>query len=139
MSVAAVEFAWVDEDRHVTITWLALGGAVLAVVFAVVGFPPVDLHEPTHYAGIMAPSCGLTRGTVALVRGSLGDAIRFNPASPLVLLVGLALLSRGALGVLTSRWLDVRLRVERLGWLLFAVAGAALAVNQQLHSGLLRG
>jgi hypothetical protein len=137
--IAVIELDWVAEDRYANFTRLAFAGAVLALLFAVAGLPPIGLHAPPHYLGVMAPSCGLTRGTIALVRGSLSDAIRFNPASPAVLVGGLALLGRGAFGLLTGRWLNLRLRVERLGWLLLAVAGAALAVNQQLHAGLLRG
>jgi hypothetical protein len=84
----------------------------------------------------MTPSCGLTRGMVALVRGPLADAMRFNPASPIVLLGGLALL---ALGVLTGRWLDVRLRVEWLGWLLFASLAGRSPSTSSSPRGLLRG
>ncbi|MGH9013859.1 MAG: DUF2752 domain-containing protein [Acidimicrobiia bacterium] len=139
MNLAAVELAWVDEDRYATFTRLALAGAVLAVVFAVVGLPPMGLHSPAHYLGVMGPTCGLTRGTVALVGGSLGDAIRFNPASPLVILGGVALLGRAGVAAVTGRWVDAHVRVGGLGWVLAGVVGAALAVNQQLHADLLRG
>ncbi|MGH9013227.1 MAG: DUF2752 domain-containing protein [Acidimicrobiia bacterium] len=139
MRLAAVDVAWADGDRYARLTRLAMAGTVLAVLFAVAGLPPVGVHSPPHYLGVMAPSCGLTRGTVALFRGSLGDAMRFNPASPLVLIGGLALLARGAAGTITGRWLDARVRVEPLGWVVLALAGAALAVNQQLHADLLRG
>lgn len=137
MTLLVCDVAWANSDAQQNVTRLAWAGFVLAVGLAVFGFPPIDLHEPTHYAGIMAPSCGLTRGVVALVRGSLTDAIRFNPVSPPVLLGGLALLGRSVFGAVTGRWLDARFRVGRLGWVLAGMAVAALAVNQQLHAELL--
>lgn len=118
MRIAAVDVAWVDGDRYATLTRIAMAGSVLAMVFAAVGLPPLPLHSPLHYIGVMAPSCGLTRGTVALVGGFHGDAIRYNPASPLVVLGGITLIARATAGAVTGRWLDVRFCLERLGWLL---------------------
>jgi len=138
VTIVTLDVAWLERDRYATLTRLAILGIVLAAVFATVGLPPIGLHSPLHYLGVMAPSCGLTRGTVALARGSLGDAIRFNPASPLVVLAGAALLARGVVGAVTGRWLDVRAHIERLGWMLLTVLGAVLTVNQQLHADLLR-
>jgi len=46
---------WQPTDRH--------------PVLAAVGLPPVDLHGPLHYLGVMDPLCGMTRGTVAVLRG----------------------------------------------------------------------
>ncbi len=132
-----IDVAWLDDDRYSLLTRVALAGALLAVVFAAVGIPPLPLHSPFHYTGVMAPSCGLTRGTVALVGGSLGDAIRYNPASPLVLIGGIMLIARGTAGAITGQWLDVRLHLRPLGWLVAGVAVAVLAVNQQLHADLL--
>ncbi len=138
MRLAAVAFAWVDEDRHTVLTRLALAGVALAGVLALVGLPPLGLHSPPHYLGVMGPTCGLTRGSVALARGSLAEAVRFNPASPLVLVGGLALLGRAAVGAVSGRWLDVRVHLGRAGWLLAGALGVALAVNQQLHVDRLR-
>jgi hypothetical protein len=62
---------------------LAAAGLLAAGVLAVVGLPPVDLHGPLHRLGIMDPLCGMTRGVVAVLRGQLGRAVAYNPASPL--------------------------------------------------------
>jgi hypothetical protein len=138
MTLATVEVAWRDNDRYWMLTLVAFAGALVAVLFAVIGIPPMPLHSPFHYMGVMAPSCGLTRGTVAFVDGSLYDALRYNPASPLVLAGVLVLIARGGAGAITGRWLDVRLRLERLGWFLALAAAVTLTVNQQLHADLLR-
>jgi hypothetical protein len=75
---------WEREDRHPTLTLLAAAGLLAAGVLAMVGLPPVDLHGPLHRLGIMDPLCGMTRGTVALLHAQLGQAVAYNPASPLL-------------------------------------------------------
>jgi Protein of unknown function (DUF2752) len=79
-----VRLRWEREDRHPTLTLLAAVGLLAAGVLAVVGLPPVDLHGPLHNLGIMDPLCGMTRGTVAVLHGQLGQAVAYNPASPLL-------------------------------------------------------
>jgi hypothetical protein len=89
---------------------LAAGGLLAAGMLAVVGLPPVDLHGPLHYLGIMDPLCGMTRGTVAVLRGRLGQAVAYNPASPLLVTGAVLALGRWLVGRLTGRWLDATLR-----------------------------
>jgi hypothetical protein len=79
-----VRLGWEREDRHPTLAPLAAAGLLAAGVLAVVGLPPVDLHGPLHRLGIMDPLCGMTRGTVALLHAQLGQAVAYNPASPLL-------------------------------------------------------
>jgi hypothetical protein len=79
-----VRLRWARADRHPTLAPLAAAGLLAAGLLAVVGLPPVDLHRPLHHLGIMDPLCGMTRGTVALLRGQLGQAVAYNPASPLL-------------------------------------------------------
>src|SRR5437879_3349904 len=94
LTAPAVRISWTDCDRHGQLGVAALIVFVAGTALAVFGFPPVDFHEPTHYLGIMAPSCGLTRGTAALLGGSLRTGLRYNPASPLVVVGAAVLLVR---------------------------------------------
>ena len=117
---------------------LAAAGLLAATVLAAVGLPPVDLHGPLHYLGVMDPLCGMTRGTVAVLRGRLGQAVAYNPASPLLVAGALLAVGRWLFGRLTGRWLDVTLRPTRLTVGIAAALVLALWVNQQAHAALLR-
>ena len=118
----------------------AAGGLLVAAVLAVTGSPPIDLHNPLHrWYGIMDPACGMTRGVIAVLRGRLGQAWAYNPASLLVVPGALAVLVRALVGRLTGRWADVRFRPTRLFWLLTATLLLLLWVNQQRHAALLMG
>ena len=70
----------------------------------VLGLPPIDLHGPLHWVGIMDPLCGGTRAARYTAIGQWGQAWHYNPLGIVtVLAVGLLLL-RGAVGVTTGRW-----------------------------------
>jgi hypothetical protein len=59
-----------------------LGGVALALVAAVaLDVPLCPFAILTRHPG---PGCGLTRGTLALLHGHLGDALRFHPLVPVV-------------------------------------------------------
>jgi hypothetical protein len=132
------QVGWSSVDRRPELGWVAAGGLLAAVVLAIVGPPPVDLHGPLHrWLGIMDPACGMTRGVIATLRGHPGRAWAYNPASLLVVPGALAILVRAAVGRLAGRWVDVRLRPTRLLWLLAATALLLLWVNQQRHAALL--
>jgi hypothetical protein len=129
---------WEREDRHPTLTLLAAAGLLAAGVLAMVGLPPVDLHGPLHRLGIMDPLCGMTRGTVAVLRGRLGQAVAYNPASPLLVTGAVLALGRWLVGRLTGRWLDATLRRTPFTLGIAAALVLALWVNQQAHAALLR-
>ena len=131
---------WSRVDRRPGLVQAAVGGLLVAAVLAVTGPPPVDLHNPLHrWYGIMDPACGMTRGVIAVMRGRLGQAWAYNPASLLVVPGALAVLVRAAAGRLAGRWLDVRFRPTRLFWLLATAVLLLLWVNQQRHAALLLG
>jgi Protein of unknown function (DUF2752) len=125
-------------DRHPALAPLAAAGLLAAGVLAVVGLPPVDLHGPLHRLGIMDPLCGMTRGTVTVLHGRLGQAVSYNPASPLLVAGAVLTLGRWLVGRLTGRWLDATLRRTPLTVGLVTVLVLALWVNQQAHAALLR-
>jgi hypothetical protein len=129
---------WSPVDRHgPQLTWLAAGGLLVGVVLAVTGPPPVDLHGPLHYLGIMDPLCGMTRGVIWTLRGRPGRAWTYNPASPLLVAGALVVLLRAAVGWRTGRWLTVTLGGSRLLRVVAVVAVLALWANQQHHTALL--
>jgi uncharacterized membrane protein YfcA len=123
-------------DELAVWTWIALAGLVIAVLLAVVGIPHVDLHGPLHYLGVMDPLCGGTRSVYLTLHGRLHDAVRYNPAGPLLVAAAVALLIRAAIGWATGRWFTVGLP-RRILIPVAVVAIVALEVNQQLHAALL--
>lgn len=123
-------------DRYPWLTTVALIGGALIVLLAVVGLPPVDLHGPLHYLGIMDPLCGGTRSVYLTTHAQLGAAIRYNPAAPLVPVVILALLARAFAGRV-FRWWITPARPSRAVVVCAVAALVALEINQQLHAALL--
>jgi hypothetical protein len=73
--LSAIRWWWNDVDRHGALTGLAAAGLVATGLLAVVGLPPVDLHGPIHYLGVMDPLCGMTRGSRLVTRGDLAGAL----------------------------------------------------------------
>ncbi|MFP8958986.1 DUF2752 domain-containing protein [Streptomyces nanhaiensis] len=117
---------------------LVAAGITAGAVLAVVGLPPVDLHGPWHYLGVMGPLCGGTRGVHAMLLGRLDEAWRYNPLS-LVLVPGAVLaLVRETVGRVSGRWLNLRVTHRRAALLLALLPLTALTVNQQAHADLLR-
>lgn len=132
-----MEVTWGRRSR--ALMWAAVGAVVVVAgaAMAMWGMFPLDLHGPTHYMGIMSPSCGATRSVVATFRGDLGLAWRYNPAGPLVALASVAGLAMTAVGAASGRWLVLRVRPGRLGWALIVAALVALELRQQSNAGLL--
>jgi len=128
-------------DRWSSWTRMALAGVAAALAMASIGLPPVDIHGPLHYLGIMDPLCGATRAVRSAAMGDWSASWRYNPVGvPLVLGATLFVL-RAAVGSLTGRW--VRIHVSwslvwrRARWLVIAVLLVALEVDQQSHASLL--
>jgi hypothetical protein len=123
-------------DAYTAWTWIALGGLIGAATLALIGVPKVDLHGPLHYLGVMDPFCGATRSVYLTLHGRLGDAARFNPVGPLLVVAAVLALSRAVVGHTTGYWAHAR--IPRRVWIPVAViAIAVLEVNQQAHAALL--
>ena len=113
-------------------TWLSAMGLATAVVLALIGGVPVDIPMPTHRFGWVEPSCGLTRGSTAVVRGDFSTAWKYNPLSFVAIAFGVIGVARAALGVSTARWVNVRIRpTKRMWWFALAVPFVAFWVYQQ--------
>jgi hypothetical protein len=125
-------------DEHRWAGPLALAGLGAGAVMAVVGLPPLDLHGPLHYLGVMGPLCGGTRAVHAIALGHLAEAWRFNPFGFLLVAGAVVALVREAVGRMTGRWWNLRLTRPRLAIAAALVLIGALTVNQQLHAELLR-
>ena len=125
------------EDHHRLLTLLAGAALLVGFLLAVFGMPPVDLHLPLHNLGVMSPTCGMTRGVAALLGGDVPGAWRYNPASFLTVAGAVTVLMRGAVGVVSGRWLTFFVDVTRPGWVVIGAALLALWVNQQAHAELL--
>jgi uncharacterized membrane protein YfcA len=123
-------------DAQPVWTWIALAGLIIGVLLALFGLPPLDLHGPLHYLGVMDPLCGGTRSVYLTLHGHLHDAMRYNPAGPLLVLAATIMLARAAVGWSTGRWIGLHVP-RRIVIPVAVVALVALEVNQQLHVALL--
>lgn len=130
---------WSNHDRFRWMTALALGFALAAAALRVVGIPPVDVHGPLHYLGIMDPLCGGTRATFLLLSGDIGGVALYNPGVFAIAGVVLAILVRAAVGTLTGRWFDlvVAARWRRVVLVVFVAAVLVLLIRQQVNADLL--
>jgi hypothetical protein len=123
------------------ITAFAVVGVAVAVLMAVFGLPPVNLHGPLHYLGIMDPLCGGTRAARYTMIGEWRQAWRYNPLGIVAVVGSAALVSRGLIGTITGRWLSATVvwtpRRVRLMVAVVLVLLALLEVRQQLLARLL--
>lgn len=85
-------------DAHPLWTRIALCGLLVALLPAVLGVPHLDIHGPLHHLGVMDPFCGGTRSVYLTLHGHLRDAVRHNPAGPILVVAALALVLRAAIG-----------------------------------------
>jgi uncharacterized membrane protein YfcA len=117
-------------------TWIALAGLMIGALLAIFGLPTADLHGPLHYLGVMDPLCGGTRSVYLTLHGDLHNAVRYNPAGPVLVLAAVMMLIRAAVGWSTGRWFGVRMP-RQIVIPVVVLALVALEVNQQLHAALL--
>ena len=121
-----------EETRWVTL--VSLVGMLAGLALVLNGGFPVDTPMPTHSFGWVEPTCGLTRGSTALIRGDFALAWRYNPASFLVVGGAVAWLLRTAVGLLTRRWLNLRVRPNSAIWIGLLVAVGGLWALQQSNA-----
>ena len=132
---------WEPADRHREWTVLAVLGTATAAVMALIGLPPLDLHGPLHYLGVMDPLCGGTRAARYTMLGRWDLAWHYNPLGLLAVLgAGLAVL-RAGIGAISRRWwtpvLALTPGVRRLLIVALVLGLVALEVRQQLLAPLL--
>jgi hypothetical protein len=133
-----VEVSWADRDRYSRLAPIVLGCGLGAIMLALFGLPPVDLHSPLHWLGIMDPLCGMTRAVRLFAGGDLVDAARYNPAVFALALAAGGILTRSAIGHARGRWLEISVHRSRATTWLVAGAIGLLWVNQQLNAARLR-
>ena len=138
---APVRVAVDSRDRYRWITLASIGLLAIAAGMAALGLPPVDLHGPNHWVGIMDPLCGGTRAARYTALGELGLAWKYNPLGILtVVAVGLLVL-RASVGVLTRRWVVLDITWTRRGRRAAVTVAAllliALETRQQGRADLL--
>jgi hypothetical protein len=142
-SIPLLRWSWQTHDGHRLVTVAAFLGVAAAGMMALVGLPPVDLHGPLHYLGIMDPLCGGTRAARYTMRGDLVQAWRYNPLGIFAVAGAVAAAGRAVVGTLTRRWVTVAIgwtsRRRRLVIGLILAVVAVLEVRQQLLASLLTG
>ncbi len=127
--------AWISgEEQTRWVTVVSLGGLAVGALLVLAGGTPWDTPMPTHSFGWVEPTCGLTRGSTALLRGDVSLAWRYNPASFLVIGGALAWLVRSAIGLVTGRWLNLRIRPTALMWVGVGAGLVALWIVQQSNA-----
>lgn len=128
-------------DRWRLMTGVACFGVVLAGLLAAVGLPPVDLHGPLHYLGIMMPTCGGTRAARLFAQGDLGGAWEYNPLGIAAVVGAVAMVARAMVGWVSGRWWTLEFATSRWGarllWVLVVVMVAPLWARQQSIAPLL--
>lgn len=126
-----------DVDRHSWLSIVSVVGLCGGVLLVAIGGTPFDMPMPTHAVGWVTPTCGLTRGSTALLRGDIGLAWRYNPVSLLVVSLGVIGLVRLTYGRSTSRWLNVKFRVTAPVMGLLVVAFGLLWWVQQSNAAFI--
>lgn len=118
-----ITFADTDEMRW--LTRAVAFGAAAAVMLALVGGMPFALPMPTHSVGVVDPTCGLTRASIAIARGDLASAWRFNPAAFVLAGIGVAVAVRTVWGLTRHRWATIRLPMTapRIAMVVVMLAG----------------
>ncbi len=140
VGVAMTRRLWVTRDQRDAMQWVSYAAGVIAVVgiiCAFIGRIPVELPMPTHVVGMVSPTCGLTRGTVAIMRGDLALAFNYNPMSFFVLpftAIGLARIAWAKMG---RGWVNVHLRLGKVGWVACGLASVALWAYQQSNAAFI--
>jgi hypothetical protein len=136
-----LRWSWARVDRHPMLTAVAVTGLVLALLMALFGLPPVNLHGPLHYLGIMDPLCGGTRAARYAMLGDWRQAWHYNPLGIVAVVGAAAITGRAIIGAATARWLSVSVSWtpwrRRLVVTVALVLLAVLEVRQQLLAPLL--
>ena len=118
------------EDQNQLTSALALLGLTAGFVLVLIGGFPLDMPMPSHALGWVTPTCGLTRGSTALLRGDWGLAWRYNPASYAVIGFGLFGFTRWLIGRMSGRWVNFRFRPRSLVPVITVVIGLLWWVQQ---------
>jgi hypothetical protein len=136
-----LRWSWQGTDQHRWLTLLSTATLAAAAATALFGLPPLDVHGPLHYVGVMDPLCGGTRAARHTMRGEVALAWRYNPLGILAVVAAAVLVVRSAVGTATSRWLTVVVSWtptrRKAALAVCGVLVAALAVRQQLRAELL--
>lgn len=109
-SVRPIGLVIESRDRY---RWGALGSlALLAIAggMAAFGLPPMDLHGPLHWFGIMDPLCGGTRAARYTALGQWGLAWKYNPLDLVTVLAVTVMVARALVGVVARRWIAFDIR-----------------------------
>lgn len=116
-------------------------GVIAAFAMAALGLPPVDLHGPLHWIGIMDPLCGGTRAARYTASGNLQMAWKYNPLGIVVVAGGCAVVARTLVGLTTTRWVTPTIHWTKQGrkavWVVAAVLLVVLQVRQQMLAEML--
>ena len=138
---AAISIAWSRADELRIVTIIGVLGLAAALMMAVFGLPPVDLHGPLHRMGIMDPLCGGTRAARLTAQGNLAEAWKYNPLGILATLAAAAAMARLVIGLVGRRWLNVRVawtpRRMKIALTVLVVALVILEIRQQGRADLL--
>ena len=143
VSMPFLRISWQTRDTHRSVTILAVFGVTAAGMMALLGLPPMDLHGPLHYLGIMDPLCGATRAARFTMRGEWAQAWRYNPLGMAAVAGALGGAGRAVVGILTHYWVTVATswtpRRRRIVFGVIVAAAVVLEVCQQLLVSLLTG
>ena len=134
-------WVWAPADRYRDWTWLAVCGTAGAALMALAGLPPLDLHGPLHYLGVMDPLCGGTRAARFTMLGQWRTAWRYNPLGLGAVFGAALMVLRAGVGLASRRWWTPSVVVapgaRRLLTTALLLGLVALEIRQQLLAPLL--
>jgi len=111
--------AWPRWSVAAVVAWLGLVWLIHLVA------PGVVLCTLRRHTGLPCPTCGLTRGVTAILRGHVVHGLAYNPLFLVVLVVITALLGARLLLARAPR-LELGRRERRMAW---ALGGLLLLAN----------
>ena len=127
-----------DVDAMKWARWLLGIAVAIAALSVALGRIPFDIPMPTHAIGVVSPTCGLTRGTIATLRGNFSLAVRYNPLSVFVPFIAVAFGIRIIVGLLRrNSWVNVRFRPTKAAWVAGAIVIIGLWIYQQSNAAFL--
>jgi uncharacterized membrane protein YhaH (DUF805 family) len=136
-----VRLAIDSRDRYWWLTLASIGMLAIAGGMAALGLPPIDLHGPNHWFGIMDPLCGGTRAARYTALGEWGLAWKYNPLGIVTVIAVALLVLRATAGVLTRHWIALDITWTKRGrWaavIVLALLLIALEIRQQGRADLL--
>jgi hypothetical protein len=130
-------FRWSHHDEQPLAARLLAVTVLSGVVLRVLPRRLDVFHTVAHGIGVMAPTCGMTRAGLALLRLDAAAAWQFNPGIFMVAVIAVLVATREVLGRIRGRWFHIEGVSLCWLWAPTALSVIILWVHQQARFDLL--